>query len=142
VAGNAEAIAHLAKFKGFLDYGIPTFIQRGAIAAITGPQDCVKQACATYQKRRDVLIKALADIGWKAPAPRAAMYVWTPLPEKAKKMGSLAFVERLILEHGVVIAPGVGFGPAGEGYVRLSLIASEDQLREAARRIGELLRKL
>ncbi len=142
VVGNAEALAHLAKFKGFLDYGIPTFIQRAAVEAITGPQDCVAAAARTYRSRRDALVKALASIGWKVPVPRAAMYVWAPLPPAARKMGSLAFVERLILEHGVVIAPGVGFGPAGEGFVRISLIAPEPQLQEAARRIGQLLKKL
>lgn len=142
VCGNAEAIAHLAKFKGFLDYGIPTFIQRAAIAAISGPQDCVTKAAETYRRRRDALVEALAGIGWKVPVPKAAMYVWAPLPKKAVKMGSLAFVEKLILEHGVVIAPGVGFGPAGEGYVRLSLIAPEETLREAARRIGRCIESL
>ena len=140
VAGNAEAISHLSKFKGFLDYGIPTFIQRAAIQAITGPQDCVGQACEVYQRRRDALVGALAEIGWEVPTPRAAMYVWAPLPKGLGKMKSLEFVERLILEHGVVISPGVGFGPEGEGYVRFSLIAPEEQLREAARRIGEFLK--
>jgi len=142
VVGNADALAHLAKFKGFLDYGIPMFVQRAAIEAITGPQDCVAKAAATYQKRRDAFVKALAGIGWKVPVPRAAMYVWAPLPEKARKLGSLDFVERLILEKGVVMAPGVGFGPAGEGFVRMSLIAPEEQLQEAARRIGDFLKSL
>ena len=142
VVGNAAAISHLAKFKGFLDYGIPTFIQRAAIEAITGPQDCVAQAAQLYQQRRDVLVSALASVGWQAPVPRAAMYVWAPLPKAARKMGSLKFSERLILEHGVVVSPGVGFGPHGEGFVRLSLVAPQDQLRSAARRIGEFLKKL
>lgn len=139
-AGNAEALSQLSKFKGFLDYGIPSFIQKAAIEAVTGPQDYVVEASRTYRYRRDALLKALAAIGWNAPTPRAGMYVWTRLPEKARKKGSLAFCERLILEQGVVISPGVGFGPHGEGFVRFSLIAPEERLEEAARRIGEHLR--
>ncbi len=141
VVGNAAALAQLSKFKGFLDYGIPSFIQQAASAALDGPQDCIQAACRTYQRRRDALVRALAAIGWDVPAPRAAMYVWAPLPAAAKKLGSLAFSERLILEQGVVVSPGVGFGPAGEGYMRFSLIVSEAKLAEAASRIGKFLRK-
>lgn len=139
VVGNADAISHLAKFKGFLDYGIPTFIQRAAIEALEGPQDYVKKAAATYQSRRDAFVKALAGIGWEVPTPRATMYLWSRLPKAAQKMGSLEFSERLILEQGVVLAPGVGFGPYGEGFMRMSLIAPEAKLEEAAQRIGKLL---
>lgn len=137
--GNADAIASLAKFKGFLDYGIPGFIQQAAVEALEGPQDYVAQAAATYQKRRDALVNALAGIGWVTPTPKATMYVWAKIPKPAAKLGSLEFCERLILEHGVVISPGVGFGPHGEGYVRISLIAPEAQLEEAAVRIGRHL---
>ena len=142
VVGNAEAIATLAKFKGFLDYGIPGFIQQAAIEALTGPQDYVPKAAETYRKRRDALVKALAGIGWHVPVPRATMYIWARLPKQAGKMGSLEFCERLILEHGLVMTPGVGFGPHGEGYVRISLITTDDQLQEAAARIGKFLKKL
>lgn len=140
--GNADAIASLAKFKGFLDYGIPGFIQQAAIEALNGPQDYVARAAQTYQTRRDALVKALASIGWETPLPRATMYVWAKLPKAAQKLGSLKFCERLILEHGVVTAPGVGFGPHGEGFVRISLIAPEPQLEEAASRIGQFLTSL
>jgi aspartate/methionine/tyrosine aminotransferase len=141
VVGNADAIATLGKFKGFLDYGIPGFIQKAAIEALEGPQDYVEQARKTYQRRRDVFIKALGAVGWEVPKPRATMYLWAPLPKAFKKIGSLKFAERLILEHGVVAAPGVGFGPGGEGYIRLSLIAPEEKLQEAAQRIGHFLNK-
>jgi LL-diaminopimelate aminotransferase len=143
VVGNAQAIAHLAKFKGFLDYGIPGFIQQAAIEALTGPQDYVSKAAETYKKRRDALVKALAGIGWQVAVPQATMYVWARLPKQAqaKKMGSLEFCERLILEHGLVMTPGVGFGPHGEGFVRISLIAPEADLQEAARRVGQFLKK-
>ncbi|MDE2236925.1 MAG: aminotransferase class I/II-fold pyridoxal phosphate-dependent enzyme, partial [Elusimicrobia bacterium] len=140
--GNANAIAQLGKFKGFLDYGIPGFIQQAAIEALTGPQDCVAAAAQAYQRRRDVLIKALAAIGWKVPVPRATMYLWARLPERAGKMGSLEFAERLILEHGLVMTPGVGFGPHGEGFVRISLIADDRELEQAAQRVGRFLKKL
>ena len=106
-----------------------------------GPQDYVEHARLTYQRRRDAFVKALAAVGWNVPKPRATMYVWAALPKAFKKMGSLKFAERLILEHGVVAAPGVGFGPSGEGYIRLSLIAPEEKLEEAARRIGHFLNK-
>jgi alanine-synthesizing transaminase len=142
VVGNSEAIANLAKFKGFLDYGLPGFIQQAAIEALNGPQDYPVKAALIYQKRRDALVKALAGIGWEVPVPRATMYVWAKLPKQAGKMGSLEFCERLILEHGLVITPGVGFGPHGEGYVRISLIAEEANLQEAARRVGQFLKKL
>lgn len=138
-AGNAEALSQLAKFKGFLDYGIPSFIQQAAVEALRGPQVYVAEAARTYQRRRDALLKALAAIGWDAPTPRAGMYVWTRLPAKARRIGSLAFCERLILEQGVVISPGVGFGPHGEGFVRFSLIAPEARLEQAAQRIGTFL---
>ncbi len=140
--GNAEALAQLGKFKGFLDYGIPNFIQEAAIEALTGPQDCVSQACRTYQLRRDAMIKALAKVGWEVPSPSGTMYLWARLPKAARRMGSLKFVERLILEQGVVIAPGVGFGPHGEGYARISLIAPEPELEVATGRIGDFLEKL
>lgn len=140
VVGNAEAISNLGKFKGFLDYGIPAFIQLAAAAALGGPQDCIARACAIYRDRRDVLVKALAAVGWDIPAPRATMYLWGRLPESARRGGSLAFAERLIREHGVVVSPGIGFGPHGEGYIRISLVAPEEQLKEAARRIGVALK--
>lgn len=142
VVGNPDAIAALAKLKGFLDYGVPTFLQRAAIAALTGPQDYVRQASATYQERRDALAEALAEVGWKVSLPRAAMYVWTRLPEAARGMPSLQFAERLILEQGVVLSPGAGFGPEGEGFVRFSLIQPPERLREAAARIGAFLKSL
>lgn len=138
--GNADVVAGLAKFKGFLDYGVSSFLQLAGVAALEGPQDCVAAACVEYQKRRDALVKALRGIGWDPPLPKAAMYVWTPLPERLRRLGSLAFSERLILEQGVVVSPGVGFGPAGEGYMRFSLIEPSARLEEAVRRIGVMTR--
>jgi LL-diaminopimelate aminotransferase len=141
VVGNAEAIAHLGKFKGFLDYGIPAFIQQAAIEALNGPQDYISQACEIYRRRREALVKALVSIGWEIPKPKATMYLWGTLPKSARQEGSLAFAEKLILKQGVVVSPGVGFGPHGEGYIRFSLIAPEARLEEAAQRIGIFLKK-
>ena len=142
VVGNAAAVGALAKYKSFLDYGVPAFLQEAAVAALEGPDDFVRQSCEEYQRRRDSFLQAASEAGLRVPCPRASMYCWAPLPEKAKKLGSLAFAERLILEHGVVVSPGSGFGPHGEGYVRVSLIAPEDRMREAARRMGLLLDSL
>jgi len=140
VVGNAQVIKHLAKFKAFSDYGVPGFVQKSAALALTGPQDCVKETAALYQRRRDVLCEALAQAGWKVPKPRAAMYLWPRLPKACRKMTSLEFVEKLIEKEGIAFAPGSGFGPYGEGYVRIALVAEEDRLREAAARIGEFIK--
>jgi LL-diaminopimelate aminotransferase len=142
VVGNAEVISSLAKLKGFLDYGVPTFLQKGAIAALTGPQDYVQTASKTYQERRDALAQALKEVGWEVPVPKASMYIWTALPEAAKDMKSIEFSERLIREQGVVVSPGSGFGPEGEGYMRFSLIQPPKRLQEAAKRIGTFIQSL
>ena len=137
--GNAAALAAVAKFKSFLDYGIPGFIQSAAAAALNGPQDSIAPLCETYRRRRDLLVGELARIGWTLPSPKATMYLWGRLPKKAAKLGSLRFAEDLVLKAGVVVAPGIGFGPHGEGYVRFALIDKEPRLKEAARRIGHYL---
>jgi len=141
VVGNAEVIKHLAKFKSFHDYGVPGFIQEAAAAALSGPQDCVKEICATYQRRRDAIVESFTAAGWKVPTPRASMYVWTKLPKACRKMTSLEFVDKLILEEGVAVSPGTGFGPHGEGYVRIAMVTSEDRIREAATRIKRFIAK-
>ncbi|MDE2291952.1 MAG: aminotransferase class I/II-fold pyridoxal phosphate-dependent enzyme [Elusimicrobia bacterium] len=140
--GNREAIQTLGKLKGFLDYGVPSFLQKAAIAALEGPDEYVRKASAVYQERRDALVKALAGVGWTAEPPKAAMYLWTALPREAAGLTSLEFCERLIREHGVVVSPGSGFGPAGEGFVRFSLIQPPAVLREAVERIGRYLKTL
>lgn len=142
VVGNAGAIATLAKFKGFLDYGVPSFLQVAAIAALEGPNDYVAKASAVYQERRDALVAALKGLGWETTPPKAAMYLWTRLPREARHMSSVEFCERLIAEHGLVISPGTGFGPEGEGFVRFSLIQPPAVLREAVARVGLFLKSL
>lgn len=142
VVGNATAVGILAKLKGFLDYGVPSFLQHAAIAALEGSDEPIRKASAAYQERRDALCAALKGLGWDAAPPKAAMYVWTRLPREARGMTSLAFCERLILEHGVAVTPGSGFGPEGEGYVRFSLIQPPAVLREAVARVGTYLKTL
>jgi len=139
VVGNRQVIGALFKFKAFIDYGIPSFIQRAAIEALTGSQASVGELCRSYQARRDILVAQLRRVGWSVPASKASMYLWARLPEKVRYRGSLGFCEDLLLKTGVVLAPGVGFGPFGEGYVRFALVAPQARLVEAARRIGEYL---
>ncbi|BDG61348.1 aminotransferase class I/II-fold pyridoxal phosphate-dependent enzyme [Caldinitratiruptor microaerophilus] len=133
--GNREVIAALAEVKGHLDYGIFRPIQRAAIAALTGPQDSVRQVAATYQERRDVLVRELRAAGWDVPSPRATMFLWAPLPPGHRD--SAAFAAALLERTGVAVTPGAGFGPRGEGYVRIALVQPAERLREAARRIRE-----
>ncbi|MBI4349256.1 MAG: aminotransferase class I/II-fold pyridoxal phosphate-dependent enzyme, partial [Elusimicrobia bacterium] len=138
-AGNRELLDNLAKFKSFLDYGIPGFVQAAAAAALSGPQDYVLQMREIYMQRRDALVAALREAGWPVTPPRATMYVWARLPAAFRKAGSFAFCESLLLEQGVVLAPGVGFGPHGEGYVRFALVDDERRIEEAVGRIGRFL---
>jgi LL-diaminopimelate aminotransferase len=139
--GEKKLLAPLEKFKSFVDYGAPSFIQLAAAAALEGPQDCVKELVKVYQKRRDYFVGALNKIGWPTPLPKATMYVWTPIPEPFRKGGSLAFAEKLVSETGVVCTPGVGFGEEGEGYVRFSLVTHDDRLYDAILRIKKVLRE-
>ncbi len=141
VCGDKKLLAPLEKFKAFVDYGAPSFIQLAAAAALEGPQDCVTELAKVYQARRDYFVGELNKIGWPTPLPKGTMYVWTPLPESLRKMGSLAFAEKLVKETGVVCTPGVGFGEEGEGYVRFALVAHNDRLYDAILRIKKLLRE-
>jgi LL-diaminopimelate aminotransferase len=139
--GKKSLLAPLEKYKAFVDYGVPTFLQLAAVAALDGPQDCVKQMVATYQKRRNYFVGELNKMGWAVPLPRATMYVWAPLPDSWKAKGSLAFAEQLVKETGVVVTPGIGFGPEAEGYVRMALVTHDDRFYDAALRIRKFLRK-
>ncbi len=141
--GNPEMIHALTRIKSYLDYGIPQPIQIGAIVALRGPQDCVEEAAAEYRERRDVLVEGLAAEGpgqWKMEKPQATMFVWAPLPEPFTSMGSLEFSKRLLKEAKVAVAPGVGFGANGEGYVRFALVENRHRIRQAARGIRRFLR--
>jgi alanine-synthesizing transaminase len=142
-AGNAEMVHALTRIKSYLDYGIPQPIQIGAIVALRGPQDCVTEAADEYRQRRDVLIEGLAQEGpgiWKIEKPLATMFVWAPIPESLRSLGSLEFSKRLLREAKVAVAPGIGFGESGEGYVRFALVENRHRIRQAVRGIRRFLR--
>ena len=142
-AGNAEMIHALTRIKSYLDYGIPQPIQIGAIVALRGPQDCVVEAADEYRERRDVLIDGLAQDGpgiWKIEKPLATMFVWAPIPEPFRGLGSLEFSKRLLADAKVAVAPGIGFGESGEGFVRFALVENRHRIRQAVRGIRRFLR--
>ncbi|HEX6865797.1 MAG TPA: LL-diaminopimelate aminotransferase [Caulobacteraceae bacterium] len=139
VVGNARICAALARVKSYLDYGAFTPVQVAAAAALNGPQDCVEEIRNTYKHRRDVLVESMKRAGWDVPAPPASMFAWAPIPEQYKEAGSMLF-SRLLVEHaGVAVAPGVGFGQYGEGYVRIGLVENEHRIRQAARNVKKFL---
>jgi len=133
VVGNATMVDALMRVKSNLDSGIPQAIQRMAIAALEGPQDCIAEHNAIYQRRRDRLVAALAGMGLKVRPPKASLYLWARLPEGRT---SLEFASRLLDDIGVVVTPGIGYGPHGEGYVRLSLTVPDERLEDGLRRLA------
>jgi len=141
-AGNPRLIAALARVKSYLDYGAFTPIQVAATAALNGPQHCIDEMRARYRRRRDVLVSGLAAAGWPIPSPPATMFCWAPLPTALRDMGSLEFSKLLLEEAQVAVAPGIGFGEYGEGFVRLGLVENEHRTRQAVRNIKAFLRSL
>jgi alanine-synthesizing transaminase len=139
VVGNEKLCAALARVKSYLDYGNFTPIQVAAAAALNGPQDCVDDIRAIYKARRDCLVTAMGQAGWDIPAPPASMFAWAPLPKQYEQAGSMLFSKLLIEEAGVAVAPGVGFGEFGEGYVRVGLVENEHRIRQAARNVRKFL---
>ncbi len=134
-AGNADVIDALMRLKSNLDSGIPQAIQRMAIAALDGPQDCIEEHNRIYEHRRDRLVAALAKLGLRLRPPKASLYLWARVPDG---LTSVQFATRLLDEAGVVVTPGVGYGPSGEGYVRLSLTIPDERLEEGVRRMESL----
>ena len=137
--GNERLIAALARIKSYLDYGAFTPIQVAAAAALNGPDDCIADMRNLYHHRRDVLVEAFSRAGWEVPAPSATMFAWVPLPAQFEGMGSLEFSKFLIEKADVAVAPGIGFGEHGEGYVRVALVENEQRIRQAARNIRRFL---
>ena len=138
-AGNRDLVRALARIKSYLDYGAFTPIQVAAAAALNGPQDCVAEIRERYRERRDVLVDSFAQAGWAVPRPRATMFAWAPIPPAWRGAGSLAFAKALLTGADVAVAPGIGFGEYGEGYVRLALVENRQRIRQAARNIKAFL---
>ncbi|MDH5446791.1 MAG: alanine transaminase [Gammaproteobacteria bacterium] len=141
MVGNPTLVAALARMKSYLDYGMFTPIQVAAITALEGPQDCVREIRDMYQSRRDVLCDGLNALGWKVKKPQATMFVWAPIPDAFKEMGSLEFSKLLLKEAKVAVSPGIGFGEYGDDHVRFGLIENEHRTRQAVRGIREMFRK-
>jgi alanine-synthesizing transaminase len=141
MVGNRELVTALARMKSYHDYGMFTPIQVASIIALEGPQDCVETVRMVYQGRRDVLSAGLNAINWKVDKPKATMYIWAPIPEPYKAMGSLEFSKRLLADAKIAVAPGVGFGHYGDEHVRFALIENEARTRQALRGIKEMFRK-
>jgi alanine-synthesizing transaminase len=137
--GNQRMIAALARLKSYFDYGMFQPIQIASIIALNEIQDAVKEITAVYKNRRDVLVEGLNKIGWEIEKPKATMFVWAPIPEKFKQMGSLDFSKVLLKEGKVAVSPGIGFGEYGEGYVRFALVENEHRIRQAVRGIKGVL---
>jgi len=140
MVGNPTLVAALARIKSYLDYGTFTPIQVAAIAALEGPQDCVREIADMYRCRRDVLCDGLNALGWKVEKPKATMFVWAPIPEQYKTMGSLEFSKKLLKEAKVAVSPGIGFGEYGDDHVRFGLIENEHRTRQALRGIRDMFR--
>jgi len=137
--GNERIIAALARVKSYLDYGAFTPIQAAAVAALNGPEDCIREMRATYRKRRDALVDSFGRAGWPVPPPAASMFAWAPLPEPFRGMGSLEFSKLLVEKAEIAVSPGVAFGEQGEGFVRIALVENEQRIRQAARNLRRFL---
>ncbi len=136
--GNAELIKALRQVKANVDFNQYPGIQRGAIAALTGPQDSVQRVVNTFRERRDAFVLEMERIGWSVPVPEATMYIWARLPEPWQHR-SMAFCTRLVEKTGVAMAPGIGFGKSGEGYGRIALVHSPEVLQQAVGKVAQFL---
>jgi alanine-synthesizing transaminase len=141
MCGNKELVSALSRIKSYLDYGTFAPIQIAAIAALEGPQECVKEISDMYQRRRDVLCEGLNAAGWKVEKPKATMFVWAKIPDAYLEMGSLEFCKKLLLDAKVAVAPGIGFGQYGDDHVRFGLIENENRTRQAIRGIKAMFKK-
>jgi alanine-synthesizing transaminase len=142
VVGNTEIVQALTKLKSYLDYGTFQPIQIAAIVAMNEAPDYPKEINQIYRSRRDALCEGLNRIGWHVAPPQGTMFVWAPIPEPYREMGSLEFSKQLIGEADVATSPGVGFGPGGDGHVRFALIENEQRIHQAVRNLGRALTKL
>ena len=137
--GNAELVSLLAKVKSNIDSGIFSAIQLAAAYALNGPQEQIRNMCNIYQERRDTLVQGLRSLGWQVTSPKATFYVWLKIPKLNKAIDSLKFSALLLEKADLVVAPGVGFGKYGEGYIRIALTVSTEKIKEAIIRLKKII---
>jgi alanine-synthesizing transaminase len=142
LVGNAEVVGALTKLKSYLDYGTFQPLQIAAIMAMNEASDYPKEVNAVYLSRRDALCDGLNRIGWQLKKPKGTMFVWAPVPDPYREMGSLEFASYLVSEADVATSPGIGFGLGGDGYVRFALIENEKRIGQAVRNLRRSLTKL
>ena len=141
-AGNHALVSALARVKSYLDYGLAGATQAAARVALDECDDFPAKVCETYRRRRDAIVRHFGAAGWPLPSPAGSMFVWAPIPETVRHLGSLEFSRRLVEEAGVAVAPGIGFGPAGEGHVRIALVQDDARIRIAAERVQGFLARV
>jgi alanine-synthesizing transaminase len=141
VLGNETLVYNLKRLKSYLDYGTFTPIQVASIIALEGDYSVVEKARDTYSKRLDILVEGLNKAGWPVEKPKATMFLWAKIPEKFRDMGSIEFSKLLLTEGKVAVAPGIGFGEHGEGYVRFAVVENEKRIRQAISNIKKLMKK-
>lgn len=140
ILGNETLVYNLKRLKSYLDYGMFTPIQVASIIALESDYSIVQKAADTYSKRLDILVSGLNSAGWKVEKPKATMFLWAKIPEKFSHMGSIDFSMMLLREAKVAVAPGVGFGEHGEGYVRFAVVENEKRIRQAIRNIKKIMK--
>jgi alanine-synthesizing transaminase len=136
--GNRQMVNALARIKSYLDYGVFQPIQIAGIVALENDQACVGEINEMYRKRRDTLVDGLNKMGWQVTKPKGTMFVWAPIPEMYRAMGSLEFAKMLIQEAKVAVSPGIGFGEYGEGHVRFALVENDQRIKQALRGLKTL----
>lgn len=137
VVGDREVVDAYWRLKTNVDSGMFGAVQRAAVAALTGSQECVREMCRVYRRRRDLLVTALRAVGMRVDPPKGTIYLWVPVPDGYT---SASFTQQVLEQADVVVTPGAAYGPSGEGYIRLSLTVPDDRLEEAVRRIEERVR--
>jgi alanine-synthesizing transaminase len=142
MVGNSDMVAALSKLKSYLDYGTFQPIQIAAIIAMNEASTYPKEVNETYLGRRNTLLRGLDNIGWHVEPPKGTMFVWAPIPEPYRELGSIEFCSRLVRDGHVALSPGVGFGPGGEGHVRFALVENEHRIRQAVAGLRRALPRL
>ncbi|MFT7646338.1 MAG: alanine-synthesizing transaminase [Candidatus Poriferisodalaceae bacterium] len=140
--GNPEVVAALAKLKSYLDYGTFQPIQIAATVVMNEESDFPAEVNKIYQSRRDTLVSGLRRLGWDVEPPKGTMFLWAPIPEPYKEMGSVDFCRHIVNTTDVALSPGVGFGPGGEGHVRFALVENEQRIRQAMTQLSRGLERL